>query len=305
MMKMTHLFFVTGFIISILSPQYSFAETVGIAPPKDIITIYQGDVLHESVTLSRGDASHTLALSVSQVPPSPLINIHGQKDLSIPEGSQMLKFFYDVDATAIALGEYDEMLQFVVVPASIAPQQESVGQIVYGITEKIHISVVARPDPSKTIAINEYPSLLSDVAVSSITSRQDFQSPGGKVSLTWALNNGGNNPLSGVETTVSITRDANQFFRTTLPAADVIDSHGSLKQSTDFTLDYSAPSGRYDIAIIVGDHTVHQSFLFIQRMVLLKIIAGISGIAFCILGILFIRTVQKKKTVNAKKKLSQ
>lgn len=290
--------FFTSFVLLLgffLSPNYSRAEeNIGCSPAAESVTIYQGDVLHKVVHVSHQDISYEVSFSVLQDLPE-LVNIHNQETLVIPQQEKNMDFFYDIDATSLAIGEYTENLQFILQDTidSSSPEKNTVA---YGLTEKIAISVIARPDPSLVIPITDYPTLIGDISASSLTSHQEVSDAHvQQVFLDWNLYNQGKNPLSGIQTALSVTHEGGTYFAKITDSSDVITLDTPLNQTANFVLDRFAPSGKYDVTLTVGDKTVSSSFWFVQRSLLLKIIAGISGTLLIVIAGLWMVLTRKQK----------
>lgn len=276
-----------------LFPYTVSAEAVGLSPAKVSLIVYPGDILHEHFRLSRGDDTSELSLSIAPQSDG-LIDIHGQDTFTIPAGQLSQDFFYDVDASHSSIGEYDEKILFIVKDSRKEENiPKNVLHILYGIAETVHISVVPRPDPSTVISLEDYPSLLSDISVTSLQSHQEIRN--NTVFLQWSLENEGQNPLSGVRTDVVVARDDVQYFHATMDSSHNIPLQEGLAQTTSFVLDPSSPSGKYVATITVGDKTVHSSFWVIQKSLLLKIFLGVSGSLFFIVATLWIALTRKQK----------
>lgn len=279
----------------IFFPNHSFAEEIiGFSPPIGSYTVYEGDILHVAVYLSHSDLEHSVSFSVSQEFPT-LINIHNQNTFSIPVNEHIAPFPYDIDATNISIGEYDENLKFILQDSQDSSEING-SRIRYGLTEKIHVSVVARPDATETITMVDYPSLVSDISPSLLRSHQDVYSNSDRdILVSWNLDNVGKNPLSGVESRVEIRRNGLSYASRIIEPSDIILLNEPLVQSTKFSLDRFAPSGRYDVALTVGDKTIHSAFWVIQKPLMFKIGIGVFGGMFVVVGYWFVHTKKQKR----------
>ena len=114
-MKIRAIVFVALVVMSI-APRHASAQAIGISSSTYRPVIYRGDVLHEEFVLSRSEPGGDLLFHVQEEEESGLIDLHGQDGLTILNGENTAVFSYDINASAVAIGEYDTTITFVVVP---------------------------------------------------------------------------------------------------------------------------------------------------------------------------------------------
>lgn len=258
-------------------PRPSLAESVGISPSTMDVTVYQGDVLHEEIHFTRSEAAGDRKFSVSSSDPD-LIDLLGQAEFVIPDGSVAETFSFDVNAERAEIGDTESRLAFIV-KADLDP--EAGGSLIqYGLVGKIVVHVVSRPDSSVTLNAGQYEPLMKEVGVSDPKVTVTRSQAGHLLHVSWSLNNSGKNPLEKIPTDIVITQHGNTMEAKRLVSAGSVPSNESSEETYDFLIPSAQASGTENISVTVGDRTVSTSVWVLQpkvRKQILVVLAGLLG----------------------------
>ena len=124
----------------------------------------------------------------------------------------------------------------------------------FGLKVELHISVVERPDPSVTISLPDYPTIIDEVYVGAPTMKQTSENGGTRLTMTWDVENRGMNPLTEIPTGVVVTQDGMTQYQEMLTVHDVVPPGGASTQTAEFVMSGVAPSGTYTATVKVGTH---------------------------------------------------
>lgn len=258
-------------------PRPSHAESVGISPPTMEVTVYQGDVLHEEIYFTRSEAAGDRKFSVSSSDPD-LVDLLGQTEFVIPDGSVAETLSFDVNAERAEIGDTESRLAFIVM-ADLDP--EAGGSLVqYGLSGKVTVHVVARPDPSVTLNAGRYEPLMRDVGVSDPKVTVTRSRAGHLLHVSWSLSNSGKNALEKIPTDIVVTQHGNTMEAKRVVSSGSVPSNGSSVETYDVLIPSSQASGTENIAVTVGDQTVSTSVWVLQpkvRKEIMVVLAGLLG----------------------------
>lgn len=259
-------------------PRPSLAESVGMSPPQMDLTVYQGDVLHEEIHFTRSEAAGDRTFSVSSSD-SELIDLLGQTEFTIPDGSTEGTFSFDVNAERAEIGDTDNRLTFIVA-VSDADLEAGGSLIQYGLAEKIAVHVVPRPDSSVTLNVGQYRPLMKEVGISEPKVTVTRSRAGHLLHVSWSLSNSGKNPLEKIPTDIVITQHGNTMETKRLVSSGSVPPNGTSEETYDFLIPSAQASGTENIAVTVGDHTVSTSVWVLQpkmRKQIMVVLAGLLG----------------------------
>lgn len=279
-----------------VSPGLASAKSLGASPSEFKTIVYEGDVIRETIILSKSEREDELVFSVSQEGDF-AVDLLGQSRLVIPAGENFAELDFDISAAGLAVGEYAAKIKFVM----DAVTQPSGQNIIYGLNVKVHLSVQTRPDPTVALDVASYPLLarefLLDHAAVTTTSIQN----GRRVRVEWDLKNNGMNPLFGIESRIVVSKDGNIANPQSPALSGVIPSGMSSLQHYEFNLMEPAPSGRYDVIVTSGDQETKTTVWVLQPVLRQRLMIAL-GATLAIVGVAAYGIIARGKIFLKRKK---
>ena len=279
-MRVRSLFLAAAFfLVTLVFPRPSLAESIGVSPGEMDVVVYRGDRLEETLTLSRAETAADIAFEVSEPAHNLAADLRGQTAAVIPAGQGFVPFVFDVDATDLSVGEYDGSIEFLVRSADSGPGQK----INTGLVVSLHVSVQERPDPLVGLSVADYPTLMREISFSTPSVVQAAVSGGRRMRVSWNILNHGTNPLGNIESHVVISKNGSPRNSQTFQISDFVRANDQSAQSYDFLLDATAPSGWYVATVTVGGESKSVSFWVVQPLLRAQLEVLLIGALGCLI----------------------
>ncbi len=274
------------------SPHETLAMSIGVSPSGLSINVFKSTQRQAKLHISRDDIKGDLTFDILVVG-IPLIYLAEGEKITIPSGQQSQEYNIIFDAENIDNGTYDGTITF-----NLEATKETNGiSIIRGVSSKLIVKVLDRPDHLTTLSLVDYPSLISESNISNIDTLVDYNNDNNnlKINVTWDIYNNGQNPIQGIGPQVLIEHKGKTYFNATVPTTEAVLNGKFLNQSVNFERMDDFPSGQYMVKIVLGDRIFTRAFWVINPILKKQISFVVLGGVSMIGAVYFISRARTKR----------
>ncbi len=293
-MKKHLLLVVFGLLSVFIFPSTVLATAIGVSPASISVKVFHGTQRLETINLSRDNTEGDTKFTVT-AKDLPFVHLSDNTTVIIPDGEQSVKFTINIDGSNIDNGTYNGMLTFLLDQPG-GTEQETVSGLTVGhaLGVKIQVIILERPDPSVSLGLADFPTLISDLRSTDLSTKVSFSNNESKVGFSWNINNSGDNPLEGAQSHIQITHGDATLFDKRIYPTDAVPANSSLLQSDNFAVPNIYPSGQYKIRVWVGEQETVKTFWIIKPVLKKQILFATLGIVSILGSIYFFHRTKRR-----------
>lgn len=291
---MRHVFlflFFCGGLLGYVAP--SNAAGIGVSPSSVSTEILVGDIVEQTLSLSRYGNSEEMRFLVQVSEGEDFIDLLGQNEVVIPFGASQISFTFAINAQNLGAGEKIGSIRFL----SDTPTQDgNSGNLVQtGLEVKVTASVVDAYTVDETVDAQQNCSILSEIAVSNM--RLNYTRSGGDdtLDIAWDMQNIGSVPVKSVTYDMNIFRDGILISSGREVTGGVFEAGQTISQSISRSFSTLLP-GLYRVELKWGDKTetvqitVEPTFWQMMWDQVSVIGVAVGGLLAAIFAFLFVKT---------------